>query len=172
MPILRSEITAYFEDLATRNKSIAHVAQPGQERFFQFKIGDINNNLRSDLKEDEAIMVLEVEETRYRDNNSDNAFQYRNCAIMILLTINPRHDKDQERSTKIDQAESIARQFIARIKRDSNQQKNPNWPIKKFDINKIFTHEVPKIYSNRIGCRFTFPIEEPAKLIVNQNDWT
>jgi len=165
-------MSAYFKDLSERNKEILHQEEPKEKkRFFKYETQSIYKSIDVDIPKGSYIMVLELEEYNFMDEHSDNVFKMRACAFMILSNYSEHNDDSLEKDLIIDKSESIANDFITKIKRDTFRAKNPLWPIKKFNLSKVSVKPVYNIYNSMCGARAIIPIDEPAGLIYDATKW-
>jgi len=161
-----SDYISFFEDLATKHKSILH--SPTEKHFFRANIEEVITGLRSKIKF--PAMVLESYEVRLIDYKSDNIYMAPVGAFSIIDKVErDNYDKENE---AINTCMLIGIDIITAIREEyQNFRNNPNRKIKYFDPATVTGYKVGPLFENCFGYRFEFQIGNPLSLKYDASKW-
>jgi hypothetical protein len=162
----------YFEDLATKNKAIAHNAATNNQFFcvdmdeveqdtFNYGGCDINN----------WTMVLEDMTGRFSGDDSEH-LQVTTFGAFLILKKCPLDDRAAERQI-MDDAFKIGKQFLAKMKLDQKQYNgisNDN-VMSRFKPASVTFQKMKAIFDNAFGYRFEFETGKGEILKHDAADW-
>lgn len=102
------------------------------------------------------------------DGGELNTIGTRKITFSIIFADAP-HDDFEGQQQKIDQAEQIAMQILARIRWNSNDRKHFLYGAFQKDMTKIYPIEEPQ--AHLYGVDVVVHFRSPESLSVNPNDW-
>lgn len=156
-------MVAYFRQLATEHKSIAH--SETEKHFFRYELDEVLTGLPRGMNY--PAMVLEGYRFSLLDNKSDNVIKRRDGAFMLLDHIPDTGDYDNIHRVWGD-LEEIGDDIIARIRQD---KRNPDSPVRDFNPSSVEAALLSTEFGNLYGIRFTFTMDATFATDVNEDKW-
>lgn len=164
-----SEYISFFEDLATRHKSLLHSGS--EKHFVRANIEELITGLRSKVAW--PCLVLESYELNLIDHKSDNIYLVPTGAFSILTKVT-RDDYTQENEA-INACMGIGLDIITAIRKEYRAMGTPAESaarkIKYFDPATVKAYKVGPVLENCFGYRFEFQIGNPQSLAYDTNKW-
>ena len=160
------EYTEYFENLAELLLPIGH--NKDNPRFARVNVEELFSKLRTELKMTAGpVLLLENYDGLIERNDSDQTFDDRRCAFMIVRSI-PLNNFEAEQAAVI-QAERLGKQIIAKM----NEHYRDDIGLSDYSPSsgKWVYNRVSGILTNCHGYRFEFTISEGAALVVDEDLW-
>lgn len=161
-----SEYLAYFEQLASLNKDIAHTVE--KPAFFCFYASEQTEaKLRSIITRVPCIVVKDYD-YRFQDNGADNLHKVRNIELFILDQVG----RDSTHSNIIEvweSTENIGDELIMRMKHD---KRNLKQPIINFNLNDITGVPADIGVASLYGTMLTIPISSVHSNDVDVTKWS
>jgi hypothetical protein len=157
------DIVAYFRQLATEHREIAHTET--EKHFFRYELDEVLIGLPRGMNY--PAMVLEGYRFSLLDGNSDNVVKRRDGAFMLLDHIPDTGDHDHIHKVWGD-LEEIGDDIIARIRRD---KRNPASPVRDFNTASVEANLLSTEFGNLYGIRFTFTMDATFEIDVNEERW-
>lgn len=160
-----SDLVAYFREIATKHKSIAHSTL--NKHFFRFEINEVLAGLnRTDVNY--PMLILEGYNFDYTDNKSDNVLKNRHGAFVLLDHISDPTDYEAIH-LKWDTLEQIGDDILNKIKSDKS---NPLTPvIRNFDFQNVEANLIMNEVGSTVGIRYTFVLTGSVQTTVNPEKW-
>ena len=157
-----SAYSAYFEDLATRLRDVAHT--PETPKFCRFNIEEILANLAHGIDPSTPCLLLESFEGRLTEEG-DSVIDNQDAAFLLMQSCELEDFAAQ--NAIIDQAKKIGLKVIARLRHDARAGTG----LLHFDRNSVAYEKAGPIFGNCFGYRFTFSFFNPISLRMNPTDW-
>lgn len=156
-----SSLTAYFEQLSSAHKQIAHSEQ--ERHFFRINIDQLITGFRQDIHF--PAVMLELPEGRILGTTLDTLFMTRFVGLSFLDKLEiQNHEAELD---CYDRMEQLGLDFLSRIRRD--YQTFSDRFISYLDLSDIRCYKVGPIHHNCFGVRFELTVGDPSLTVMHYN---
>ena len=161
MIVTHNTIVNYFSNLVAQSTLI------DSRNFFRFDISEIEGAMRTNITY--PCFALESHEGNFSGSSHNNSLDNKVLAFSILGR--PKQGDFTEQNNVLDQAETIGKKFISRLRLDSTDASNPMY--KQIEVQNISYHKVGPIYIDMLyGYRFEITLKSnKLDLKVLPEDW-
>lgn len=164
-----SDYAAYGEQVATRNKAIAHTSQ--NRHFTVFTVEDALSNLKNI---ESPVLAAELPRIRFVDSGSDNIQTVMEGAFLIVKKA--EQGNSSEIITAYEDMFVITLQVASKILNDKKMANNPGRLspeklIKHLQMNNISIVDVGPVFDGYYGWRIDFPFQSTINLVLDETKW-
>lgn len=165
--MVEAEFNAYFEDIATRLKDIAH--DPGND-ILRFALSEeLINGLRHEYDPDGFLLAVMHEQGSIMDIGIENNLkEYHQCSFFILKRIDTEdYDAVEQAWTSCFQ---VGRKVLSKMVKD---YENPSSIMALLDVDSVKFSKVGPIADSHYGHEFSFTLfkKDGCNYRFDPNDW-
>ena len=163
--MLPSEVTSYFENIASRLKRVSHSTNDPK---FTTNFDEDYSTVWSKIKS--PFIALEFGTGRLK-KHGDGAVDMKRILISVHTPVGDLKKNKNARAIASDDAELILKQILAKMIEDGDEPNTCPVFLAQFDLSTIlYEHSESKV-PNFVTCFVSFELEDYNFLELNESEW-